>query len=82
MPTSLARSRLRVLTGREQLPSFAPARSALSLHCHTHHSKEILDYIPQYAAHIPVVTKIIYFLASHRLRPARRLALSSQGATS
>lgn len=58
MPTSLARTRLRVLTGPEEIPPLAPARSALSLHCHTHHSKEILDFIPQYAAQIPVVAKL------------------------
>ncbi len=58
MPTSLARTRLRILTGREELPSLFPLRTALSLHCHTHHSKEILDFIPQYAAQIPVVTTL------------------------
>jgi hypothetical protein len=58
MPTTLARSRLRVLTGREELPSLFPARTALSLHCHTHHSQEILDFIPHYAAKIPVVAAL------------------------
>jgi hypothetical protein len=59
MPTTLARTRLRVLTGREELPSLFPARTALSLHCHTHHSQEILDFIPQYAAKIPVVATLL-----------------------
>lgn len=58
MPTTHARTRLRVLTGREELPSLFPARTALSLHCHTHHSQEILDFIPQYAAKIPVVASL------------------------
>jgi hypothetical protein len=56
MPISLARTRLRVLTETEQIPLLSPARTALSLHCHTHHSKEILDFIPHYAAQIPVVS--------------------------
>jgi hypothetical protein len=58
MPTTLARTRLRVLTGSEELPSLSPARAALSLHCHTHHSQEILDFIPHYAARIPVVAAL------------------------
>ncbi len=58
MPTSLARTRLRVLTGPEAIPPLSPARTALSLHCHTHHSKEILDFIPHYAAQIPLVAKL------------------------
>jgi hypothetical protein len=32
-------------------------RSAVSLHCHTHHSKEALTFIPHYAARIPVVAR-------------------------
>ena len=58
MSTTYARTRLRVLTGREELPSLSPARAALSLHCHTHHSQEILDFIPQYAAKIPSVASL------------------------
>ncbi len=58
MSTSLARTRLRVLTGPEPIPPLSPARAALSLHCHTHHSKEILDFIPHYAAQIPAVAAL------------------------
>lgn len=58
MPNSLARTRLRVLTGPEEIPPLHSARTALSLHCHTHHSQEILDFIPHYAARIPVVAKL------------------------
>lgn len=32
--------------------------SAASLHCHTHHSKEILTFIPHYAAMIPVISRL------------------------
>ncbi len=45
MSTSPARTRLRVLTGREELPSLLPIRTALSLYCHTHYSQEILDLV-------------------------------------
>jgi len=30
-------------------------RAAVSLHCHTHHSREHLGYIPRYATRIPVI---------------------------
>ena len=32
-------------------------RTAVSLHCHTQHSKENLSFIPHYASRIPIVTK-------------------------
>lgn len=32
-------------------------RAAVSLHCHTYHSKEILSFIPHYAARIPLVAQ-------------------------
>lgn len=32
--------------------------AAVSLHCHTYHSKEILSFIPHYAAMIPVVSRL------------------------
>ncbi|MEP6900881.1 MAG: hypothetical protein ABJA66_03965 [Actinomycetota bacterium] len=32
------------------------AKTGVSLHCHTLHSKEMLDFIPYYAAKIPVVS--------------------------
>src|SRR5215471_9304616 len=31
-------------------------RTAVSLHCHTQHSREKLDFIPHYAARIPVAS--------------------------
>ncbi|MBS1790812.1 MAG: hypothetical protein JST85_24055 [Acidobacteria bacterium] len=33
-------------------------RAAVSLHCHTNFSKELLSFIPHYAAMIPVVSKL------------------------
>lgn len=33
-------------------------RAAVSLHCHTHHSRELLTFIPHYAAKIPVVSQL------------------------
>ena len=33
----------------------AQAKTGVSLHCHTQHSKELLDFIPYYAERIPVV---------------------------
>ncbi len=68
MPNSLARTRLRVLTGPQETPPLHPARTALSLHCHTHHSQEILDFIPHYAAQIPVVAKLF----QHEMRRYER----------
>jgi phosphoribosyl 1,2-cyclic phosphodiesterase len=32
-------------------------KSGVSLHCHTQHSREMLDFIPHYAAQIPIVKK-------------------------
>ena len=33
-------------------------RAAASLHCHTYHSKEVLTFIPQYAAMIPIISRL------------------------
>ncbi|MFN0122447.1 MAG: PHP domain-containing protein [Blastocatellia bacterium] len=32
--------------------------TAVSLHCHTQHSREMLDFIPHYAARIPVINRL------------------------
>ncbi len=34
------------------------ARAGVSLHCHTLHSKELLDFIPHYAARLPLVAPL------------------------
>lgn len=52
-------TRLCVLAaGFDNLDSVRRFRTAVSLHCHTQHSREILDFIPQYASRIPVVSKL------------------------
>ncbi len=33
-------------------------RSVASLHCHTHHSKELLNFIPHYAGRLPVISRM------------------------
>ncbi len=35
------------------------ARAGVSLHSHTSHSKETLDFIPRFAAHVPVVRDMV-----------------------
>lgn len=35
---------------------FETASTGISLHCHTQHSKEILDFVPYYAERIPLVS--------------------------
>ncbi len=47
---------IRFLNSGEALGS--DARNGVSLHCHTLHSKEILDFVPYYAERIPVVSSI------------------------
>ncbi len=49
----LKKTRLHILHKPENLSK--AAKTGISLHCHTLHSKEILDFIPYYAARIPVV---------------------------
>jgi len=34
-------------------------RTGVSLHSHTSHSKETLDFIPRIAAHVPVVRDLV-----------------------
>jgi hypothetical protein len=53
------RSAVRAVTGAGDLASLARrSRTAVSMHCHTLHSKEVLDFIPHYAARIPVVSAL------------------------
>lgn len=35
------------------------ARTGVSLHSHTSHSKETLDFIPRFAAHVPIVRDLV-----------------------
>ncbi len=43
----------------------AKAKTGVSLHCHTEHSKEMLDFVPHYAAKLPIIN---YFWAKEQVR--------------
>lgn len=49
----LKQTRLHILEKTKDLSK--KAKTGVSLHCHTLHSKEMLDFVPYYAAKIPVV---------------------------
>jgi hypothetical protein len=55
-PMTQALSRMRVHTRRAEAPR--GFRAAVSLHCHTHHSRELLTFIPHYAARIPIISRL------------------------
>src|SRR5262245_6638205 len=49
-------------------------QSAVSLHCHTHHSKEKIDFIPHYASRIPVVANFFHFeMEQYRKRNGKKI---------
>lgn len=50
-----ARTRLHVYERGSRIPRGHQA--AASLHCHTYHSRELLNFIPQYAAQLPVIAR-------------------------
>ena len=51
-------TRLRVYERRDHQPSYAKCfRAAVSMHCHTNHSRESLTFIPHYARRIPVISR-------------------------
>ena len=51
---NLKQTRLHILREAENL---APkATTGVSLHCHTEHSKEMLDFVPHYAGKFPVIS--------------------------
>lgn len=50
---NLKQTRLHILHEAENL---APkAKTGISLHCHTEHSKEMLDFVPHYAEKLPII---------------------------
>lgn len=51
---NLKRNRLHILHEPKDLSK--EAKTGVSLHCHTEHSKEMLDFIPHYAAKLPVIS--------------------------
>ncbi|HXH70235.1 MAG TPA: hypothetical protein VNI60_07890 [Pyrinomonadaceae bacterium] len=51
---NLKQTRLHILHKPKDLGK--EAKTGVSLHCHTLHSKEMLDFVPYYAAKIPIVS--------------------------
>ena len=49
---NLKKTRLHIL--REKTDLRAKAKTGVSLHCHTQHSKEMLDFVPHYAEKLPI----------------------------
>ena len=58
---NLKQTRLHILHEAESLTS--KAKTGVSLHCHTEHSKEMLDFIPHYAGKLPIIS---YFWKKER----------------
>lgn len=52
---NLKQTRLHILREPQNLTS--KARTGVSLHCHTEHSKEMLDFIPHYAVKLPIIAQ-------------------------
>jgi hypothetical protein len=50
---NLKRTRLHILREAQNLT--ATAKIGVSLHCHTEHSKEMLDFVPHYAERFPII---------------------------
>lgn len=58
---NLKQTRLHILNEAENLTS--KAKTGVSLHCHTEHSKEMLDFVPHYAEKFPIIS---YFWKKER----------------
>jgi hypothetical protein len=58
---NLKKTRLHILNEAENLTS--KAKTGVSLHCHTEHSKEMLDFVPHYAEKFPIIS---YFWKKER----------------
>jgi hypothetical protein len=52
---NLSRTRLHILNNVSDLPK--KGRTGVSLHCHTEHSKEMLDFLPHYAEKLPIIAQ-------------------------
>ena len=50
---NLERTRLHILSRPEDLSG--RAKTGVSIHCHTEHSKEMLDFVPHYADKLPII---------------------------
>lgn len=57
----LKQTRLHILHEPKNLSK--EAKTGVSLHCHTEYSKEMLDFVPHYAAKLPIIS---YFWAKER----------------
>ncbi len=51
---NLKRTRLHILHEPKDLSK--EANTGVSLHCHTEHSKEMLNFVPHYAARLPIIS--------------------------
>ncbi len=51
---SLKQTNLHILRKTENLSN--KAKTGVSLHCHTEHSKEMLDFVPHYADKLPIIS--------------------------
>ncbi len=51
---NLKRTRLHILHEPKDLSK--TAKTGVSLHCHTEHSKELLEFIPHYAVKLPIIS--------------------------
>ena len=58
---NLKQTRLHILHEPKNLGK--EAKTGVSLHCHTEHSKELLEFIPHYAARLPIIS---YFWIKER----------------
>lgn len=64
---NLKQTRLHILHDAKGLAS--KAKTGVSLHCHTEHSKEMLDFVPYYADKLPVIS---YFWQKEKKRYKER----------
>lgn len=60
---NLKKTQLHVLSEPKDLS--AQAKTGVSLHCHTEHSKEMLDFLPHYADRLPIIN---YFWRKERTK--------------
>lgn len=60
---NLKKTQLHILSGPKDLS--ATAKTGVSLHCHTEHSKEMLDFLPHYADRLPIIN---YFWRKERAK--------------
>jgi hypothetical protein len=52
---NLRNTRLHIISRKSELAE--KARTGVSMHCHTEHSKEMLDFVPHYAEKLPIIAQ-------------------------